>query len=109
MQGQNRNKPYERQKEPGTPFRESGSARSWRDSNPRAQEGKRISSAPRYDRFDTTPYLSITNHIIMFLVRQVKVVVFHTNSVYYMRITGQPVRTIRQLMNGCGWTVNTTE
>ena len=26
-----------------------------RDSNPRAPEGKRISSAPRYDRFDTTP------------------------------------------------------
>ena len=26
------------------------------DSNPRAPEGKRISSAPRYDRFDTSPY-----------------------------------------------------
>ena len=41
-----------------------------------------ISSAPRYDRFDTTPYLSITNPIIMFLVRQVKVVVCHKNGVY---------------------------
>ena len=29
--------------------------RSRRDSNPRAPEGKRISSAPRYDHFDTTP------------------------------------------------------
>ena len=29
--------------------------RSWWDSNPRAPEGKRISSAPRYDHFDTTP------------------------------------------------------
>ncbi len=28
--------------------------RRW-DSNPRAREGKRISSAPRYDRFDTSP------------------------------------------------------
>ena len=26
-----------------------------RDSNPRAPEGKRISSAPRYDHFDTSP------------------------------------------------------
>ncbi len=69
-------------KEPGSPFREPGSARSWRDSNPRAPEGKRISSAPRYDRFDTTPYLSITNPIILFLVRQVKVVVSHKNGVY---------------------------
>ena len=25
-----------------------------RDSNPRAPEGKRISSAPRYDHFDTS-------------------------------------------------------
>ena len=38
----------------GNPF----FARRRRDSNPRAPEGKRISSAPRYDRFDTTPYLS---------------------------------------------------
>ena len=30
-----------------------------RDSNPRAPEGKRISSAPRYDRFDTSPNVSI--------------------------------------------------
>ena len=30
-----------------------------RDSNPRAPEGKRISSAPRYDHFDTSPdYMS---------------------------------------------------
>ena len=29
-----------------------------RDSNPRAREGKRISSAPRYDHFDTTPSLA---------------------------------------------------
>ena len=28
-----------------------------RDSNPRAPEGKRISSAPRYDHFDTSPIL----------------------------------------------------
>lgn len=83
-QRQELNKPTVREiKEPGSPFREPGSARSWRDSNPRAPEGKRISSAPRYDRFDTTPYLSITIPIIMFLVRQVKVVVFHKNSVYY--------------------------
>ena len=27
-----------------------------RDSNPRAPEGKRISSAPRYDHFDTSPF-----------------------------------------------------
>ena len=26
-----------------------------RDSNPRGPEAKRISSAPRYDRFDTSP------------------------------------------------------
>ena len=31
-------------------------ARRRRDSNPRAPEGKRISSAPRYDRFDTSPF-----------------------------------------------------
>ena len=33
-------------------------SRFWRsgwDSNPRAREGKCISSAPRYDRFDTAP------------------------------------------------------
>ena len=30
--------------------------RRW-DSNPRAREGKRISSAPRYDLFDTSPYV----------------------------------------------------
>ena len=30
-------------------------SRRRRDSNPRAPEGKRISSAPRYDRFDTSP------------------------------------------------------
>lgn len=30
--------------------------RRW-DSNPRAPEGKRISSAPRYDHFDTSPSL----------------------------------------------------
>ena len=29
--------------------------RRW-DSNPRAPKGKRISSAPRYDHFDTSPY-----------------------------------------------------
>ena len=34
-----------------------GSQRRRRDSNPRAPEGKRISSAPRYDRFDTSPYV----------------------------------------------------
>ena len=28
-----------------------------RDSNPRAPEGKRISSAPRYDHFDTSAYV----------------------------------------------------
>lgn len=37
--------------------------RSRRDSNPRAPEGKRISSAPRYDRFDTTPYCQYNNNI----------------------------------------------
>ena len=31
-----------------------------RDSNPRAREGKRISSAPRYDHFDTSPGMSNT-------------------------------------------------
>lgn len=31
-----------------------------RDSNPRAREGKRISSAPRYDHFDTSPDMSNT-------------------------------------------------
>lgn len=30
--------------------------RSWWDSNPRALAGNRISSAARYDHFDTTPY-----------------------------------------------------
>ena len=44
-------------KNPQTPFRLWAKIvwRSRRDSNPRAPEGKRISSAPRYDRFDTTP------------------------------------------------------
>ena len=32
-------------------------ARRRRDSNPRAPEGKRISSAPRYDHFDTSAYV----------------------------------------------------
>ena len=36
---------------------------NWRkrwDSNPRAREGQRISSAPRYDHFDTLPYFKIS-------------------------------------------------
>ena len=33
-------------------------ARRRRDSNPRAPEGKRISSAPRYDHFDTSANIS---------------------------------------------------
>ena len=32
--------------------------RRW-DSNPRAREGKRISSAPRYDHFDTSPDMKL--------------------------------------------------
>ena len=43
--------------------------RSGWDSNPRALSSKRISSAPRYDRFDTAPYtLSVMhrdNHCII--------------------------------------------
>ena len=35
----------------------SSKARRRRDSNPRAPEGKRISSAPRYDRFDTSAFV----------------------------------------------------
>ena len=34
-----------------------GLQRRRRDSNPRAPEGKRISSAPRYDHFDTSAYV----------------------------------------------------
>ena len=37
------------------PCRKVNCKRRRRDSNPRAPEGKRISSAPRYDRFDTSP------------------------------------------------------
>ena len=37
--------------------RNMGLKRRRRDSNPRAPEGKRISSAPRYDHFDTSPDL----------------------------------------------------
>lgn len=40
----------------GRKIRLKASGRRRRDSNPRAPEGKRISSAPRYDRFDTSPY-----------------------------------------------------
>ena len=32
--------------------------RSGWDSNPRTRKGQQISSLPRYDRFDTTPYIS---------------------------------------------------
>ena len=33
--------------------------RRWWDSNPRAREGKTISSRSRYDHFDTSPYIDI--------------------------------------------------
>ena len=36
-----------------------------RDSNPRAPEGKRISSAPRYDHFDTSPEYSAVALLII--------------------------------------------
>ena len=38
-------------------------ARRRRDSNPRAPEGKRISSAPRYDHFDTSAFLKNMQNI----------------------------------------------
>ena len=43
-------------------MRQSFFARRRRDSNPRAPEGKRISSAPRYDHFDTSPKYSALIH-----------------------------------------------
>ena len=50
---------------------QTGDVRSGWDSNPRALSSKRISSAPRYDRFDTAPY---TIHCL----NKATIVVYHS-------------------------------
>ena len=50
---------------------QTGFVRSGWDSNPRALSSKRISSAPRYDRFDTAPYT------IRYLIKAT-IVVYHS-------------------------------
>ena len=56
-----------------------------RDSNPRAPEGKRISSAPRYDHFDTSPWRAVHD--------------FHTQLLHYNRIISKKKEDISNLIN----------
>ena len=53
-----------------------------RDSNPRAREGKRISSAPRYDHFDTSPCM--LNLLLKMRKAGFRFLVCCTFSVFYL-------------------------
>ena len=62
--------------------------RGW-DSNPRGIAPKLISSQPRYDRFDTSPYLSSTSALKIRLGKR-RELMERTANIYLFRIPQNP-------------------
>ena len=81
--------PQKRRKARQKPCFSKENWRRGRDSNPRGIAPKLISSQPRYDRFDTSPYLSSTSALKIRLGKR-RELMERTANIYLFRIPQNP-------------------